>query len=160
MRILIIILALVVNNLHGQSPFEFLVLSLNNKVMEIKYDGRLNSVADSDTTVLRPFKFVSIGGVKKSFVVADGSVYTKFLFGSKQIVIVESSRKSIGKSTNWKAVIQGEIERFHLNISLKGIDKKRASYCMQLEDCKIYLINIKREEVELFKWMLNTLEFY
>lgn len=156
---LLFILCASIGIAHGQSPFEIEVLSKKYKLMEVRYDGSLGSVAGSDTTTLKSFKFSSIGTLKEASAIASGSIYSVFSYPKNQKIVIVSSDWNCCNPLDWKPIENTEFSSLNFILSSPLEDSSRNSIYIELENCKVYLLNIKDEEIALFKWMVSTIEF-
>ncbi|MEM9884719.1 MAG: hypothetical protein AAF849_02435 [Bacteroidota bacterium] len=156
--ILSLIMTTVFCSLQAQSPFKINYLSSKHEVVVVTYDGSLSSVADSDTTRLQPFRFLSIGRLKKATAISQGTIYTVFTYSSNQIIVIESIDENTTIS-DWKPVNNAKLTSYYSVIELPLKGRNRVSYSVELDNCKIHILNIKKGEIELFKWMATNVEF-
>lgn len=158
--VFVFVLTMICNYLTGQSPFNFEEISKEKDVVQIEYDGKLSFLADSEVVRLKPYKFISIGNLRTASAISNGSIYNKLIYNKKQTVIIKSvSNNFTPKIKQWTPIEADSVLPFDLDVKLANKSKKRRSFFIQLEECEIYLINIKEEEIELFKWMLNSIKF-
>lgn len=163
MRITIIILiaSMYFNMATAQSPFELNYISNETNIIDIKYNGNLGSVADSELVKLSPFKFLSIGKLKEMSALANGCVCVIFAYKNRQYIIVESKSESFDLSNSNKWIPIGEDDQNNYcpcqNFSTM---RNRQSFIIHLENARISIINIKANKVKLFKFVGSTFEFF
>ncbi|MBC6993156.1 hypothetical protein QWY85_10700 [Neolewinella lacunae] len=147
------------SGLQAQSFLDIEVLSSEHKVTIITYDGALGSVADSDTTKLRPFKFLSVGNLKRMSALAQGSVYVILAFKHNQFIVVESADMKASLSGEWHQVRDIRALPYFSALGKLKKGRSRSSFVKVLGDCKVYILNVRKAEVPLFKWMTTTIDF-
>lgn len=145
----------------AQSPFDLSYISDKPKVVVVRYDGSVGSVADTDTVKLRPFKFLSIGELKKMSATANGCVYTLFTYVGGQYVLVKSvtGGGQPMQLKSWKSSSKSKVEECFSSENIVNYKKKRQIYVMNYGDAEIFIVNIKPGKVDLFKYLGSTLEF-
>lgn len=149
----------VFGSLCAQSSFDFKVLSSEYRVINVYYNGRLGAVAGTDTTRLDPFNFISVGKLKQSSAISNGYVYAMLTYRDKQLVVIESAYGACCEPSDWAPV--GNVDSLPFSSILgKHIDSgDRRSFFKELDQCRIYLLNIREDNVSLFQWMMTTLKF-
>lgn len=136
------------------------------KVGFLVYNGKMTSIAETDTALIPNFEYLSIGKIKRLTVVSKGCVLAIIKYSCNQAIVFETQLTGKSNFSNidsfndfvWVDKLTTVMScALTDEISLK---KNRYSFTLVFNnELRIHLINVKKENIELFKYMISTLNF-
>ncbi|MEO0684383.1 MAG: hypothetical protein AAFY76_04860 [Cyanobacteria bacterium J06649_11] len=127
----------------------------------LTYNGAIASKADVDIVKVPSFTYLSIGKIKHTTVVANGCVLVKIAYKSGQAIILEAANE-FPQSKGDQPEIWSDHILTNQDCQLKDQMKINASRFSGTMVTKggvcVHLVNIKKKNVKLFKYMVSSLE--
>jgi len=145
-----------------QSSFSYDLISDKYKIGRLEYNGKYKSIADVDTAVVPPFSYTSVGKIENLVASSKGCVTVEIHYQDKQIIIFSGGLLSSDNESyigNWTDSLALQVGcQPTVGISAKGKGRRSITFHSN-NKLRIHLINIKEKHLDLFKFMLSTIEY-
>ena len=145
----------------SSSSFKYATIHKDLNIGMLSYTGRSMSIADTDTAAVPGFEFLSVGRIKKIETLSTGCVFVKIVYGGNQMLVFEGrlyNADNYNFSDTWFTALTQFSECNPLSTRKVKNNKLMSATYQKSEKLRIHLINIRPESLELFKYMVSTVD--